>query len=31
MRVPYFWARKFDERVDAQIIDRLYGHLKRES
>lgn len=30
MRVPYFWARKFDERVDAQIIDRLYGHLKRE-
>lgn len=24
LRVPHFWARKFDERVDPVIIDRLY-------
>ena len=29
MRVPYFWARKFDERVDAEIIDRIYRALSR--
>ena len=29
MGVPYFWARKFDERVDAAIIDRLYHFLLR--
>ncbi|MCR4824135.1 MAG: beta-1,6-N-acetylglucosaminyltransferase [Bacteroidales bacterium] len=28
MSTPYFWARKFDERVDADIIDRLYDHLR---
>lgn len=28
MAVPFFWARKFDERVDAEIIGRLYTHLK---
>jgi len=28
MSTPYFWARKFDERVDAEIIDRLYNHLR---
>lgn len=25
--VPHFWARKFDENVDAVIIDRLYDKL----
>lgn len=28
MSVPYFWARKFDERVDGRIIDRICSHLK---
>ena len=28
MSAPYFWARKFDERVDEQIIDRIYAQLK---
>ena len=28
MNSPYFWARKFDERVDEQIIDRIYTQLK---
>ena len=28
MSAPYFWARKFDERVDEQIIDRIYTELK---
>ena len=28
MSVPYFWARKFDERVDAEIIDRICNWLK---
>ena len=28
MSVPHFWARKFDETVDPQIIDRIYSHLK---
>lgn len=27
--VPHFWARKFDENVDAGIIDRLHGELCR--
>lgn len=26
--VPHFWARKFDERVDGEIIDRIYRQLK---
>lgn len=30
MDSPYFWARKFDERVDAEIIDRLFRHLTRQ-
>lgn len=25
---PYLFARKFDERVDARIIDDIYNHLK---
>lgn len=29
MASPCFWARKFDERIDAKIIDRLYQYLKR--
>lgn len=28
MGVPHFWARKFDERVDNDIIERIYGSLK---
>ncbi|MBD5237039.1 MAG: beta-1,6-N-acetylglucosaminyltransferase [Bacteroidales bacterium] len=28
--VPHFWARKFDENVDNEIIDALYNKLKRE-
>jgi len=28
MRVPHLWARKFDDTVDAQIIDRLTRELK---
>lgn len=28
MSVPYFWARKFDERIDAEIIDRICNWLK---
>lgn len=28
MGSPYFWGRKFDERVDAEIIDRIYTELK---
>lgn len=27
MSVPYFWARKFDERVDPAIIERIYREL----
>lgn len=30
MRVPHFWARKFDERVDAEIIDLIYGQLLKK-
>lgn len=26
--VPHFWARKFDENVDAEIIDKIYDRLK---
>lgn len=29
MSVPHFWARKFDENVDAGIIDRIYDTLKK--
>lgn len=29
MSVPHFWARKFDENVDAEIIDRLYLKFAR--
>ena len=29
MSVPHFWARKFDENVDPDIIDRIYRHLRR--
>ena len=24
MSVPHFWARKFDETVDSEIIDKIY-------
>lgn len=27
MSVPHFWARKFDENIDGEIIDRLYNHF----
>lgn len=27
--VPHFWARKFDERIDGEIIDRIYCRLKQ--
>lgn len=27
MSVPHFWARKFDEGTDSNIIDRIYRHL----
>lgn len=30
MREPHLWARKFDERVDSRIIDRLFRQLKRD-
>ena len=30
MSVPHLWARKFDEKLDPQIIDRIYNHLKTE-
>ncbi len=26
--VDHFWARKFDENVDEEIIDKLYNKLK---
>lgn len=29
MSVPHFWARKFDENVDAQIIEMIYNTLKK--
>ena len=28
--VPHFWARKFDEQVDSEIIDRIYSALKSD-
>lgn len=28
--VPHFWARKFDEGVDAEIIDMIYNRLKNK-
>lgn len=28
MSVPHLWARKFDENTDAEIIDKIYNHLK---
>ena len=30
MSVPQLWARKFDERVDGRIIDRLCNYLKQD-
>lgn len=27
-KVPHLWARKFDEEVDAQVIDMIYSRLK---
>lgn len=30
MSVPHFWARKFDERVDARIIDYLFEELRKK-
>ena len=30
MSVPHFWARKFDERVDSQIIDKIHDRLLSE-
>lgn len=27
--VDHFWARKFDENVDAEIIDRIYNSLRK--
>lgn len=27
MSVPHFWARKFDDSVDAEIIDKIYTKL----
>lgn len=29
--VPHFWARKFDETVDSEIIDKIYARLKTTS
>ena len=26
--VPHLWARKFDETVDSEIIDKIYRKLK---
>lgn len=28
MSVPHLWARKFDEEVDSEIIDKIYATLK---
>lgn len=28
--VPHFWARKFDEEVDSEIIDKIYNRLKND-
>lgn len=30
MSVPYFWARKFDERVDPAIIGQIYDRFKKK-
>ncbi len=30
MNVPYLWARKFNEKVDNEIIDRIYRKLKKD-
>lgn len=30
MSVPHFWARKFDENIDREIIELLYKKLKRQ-
>lgn len=27
--VPHFWARKFDENIDSEIINKIYGKLKK--
>ena len=29
MKVPHFWARKFDENIDNGIIERIYEYLKK--
>ena len=29
MNVPHLWARKFDEKVDDEIIDLVYNEIKR--
>lgn len=29
MSVPHLWARKFDEKVDGEIIDRIYDRIKK--
>ena len=29
MGVPHFWARKFDEKTDSEIIDRIWSKLYR--
>ena len=28
MSVPHFWARKFDDAVDSEIIDRIFRTLR---
>jgi len=28
MGIPHLWARKFDERIDSEIIDKIYNKLK---
>lgn len=30
MSVPHLWARKFNEKVDNEIIDRIYRKLKKD-
>jgi len=30
MSVPHFWARKFDERTDSEIVDMIYDKFKSE-
>ncbi len=30
MNAPHFWARKFDETADSEVIDKIYERLKRD-